>query len=121
MAGETLLFPGTESNLAWTTGAASNGAGFEACDVVVERTIINQRLAPVPMEGRALAASWADGKLTVWVSTQNAQISRFILAGALGLDPAAIRVVAPDVGGGVGAKSGIDRDGLIVAWAAKHI
>src|SRR5258706_11476269 len=120
MAGETLLFPGTESNVAWLTGEASNGAGFEGCDVVIERTIINQRLAPVPMEGRAVAASWADGKLTVWVSTQNAQISRFILAGALGLDPGAIRVVAPDVGGGFGAKIGVDRDGLIVAWAAKH-
>ncbi len=72
------------------------------------------------MEGRATAAVWADGKLTVWASTQNAQIARFILAGALGLDPAAIRVVAPDVGGGFGAKIGVDRDALLVAWAAKH-
>jgi len=87
----------------------------------VERTISNQRVAPVPMEGRATAALWADGKLTVWVSTQNAQISRFILAGALGLDPGSIRVVAPDVGGGFGAKIGLDRDAIMVAWAAKHI
>ena len=125
LAGGTLLFPGTDSNVAVTIGMTGDGSGgdasiFGGCDVVVERTIENQRLAPVPMEGRAVAASWADGKLTVWVSTQNAQISRFILAGALGLDPAAIRVVAPDVGGGFGAKIGVDRDGLIVAWAAKH-
>ncbi len=124
LAGDTLLFAGTQSNVAVTIGAAGDGSGntaaFDGCDVVVERTIENQRLAPVPMEGRAAAASWANGKLTVWVSTQNAQISRFVLAGALGLDPASIRVVAPDVGGGFGAKIGIDRDGLIVAWAAKH-
>ena len=124
LAGETLLFPGTESNVAVTIGSAGAGAGdssaFDGCDVVVERTIENQRLAPVPLEGRAVAASWAGGKLTVWVSTQNAQIARFILAGALGLDPASIRVVAPDVGGGFGAKIGVDRDGLIVAWAARH-
>jgi carbon-monoxide dehydrogenase large subunit len=120
LADQTLLFPGTDSNVAVTIGAAGDGTGFDGCDIVVERTIENQRLAPVPMEGRAVAASWADGKLTVWVSTQNAQIARFILAGALGLDPAAIRVVAPDVGGGFGAKIGVDRDGLIVAWAAKH-
>jgi carbon-monoxide dehydrogenase large subunit len=63
---------------------------------------------------------WVDGKLTVWVSTQNAQISRFIMAGAFGLDPGAIRVVAPDVGGGFGAKVGIDRDAILVAWAARH-
>ena len=120
LAGESLLFPGTDSNVAVTKAAPADSAAFGACEVVVSRTIVNQRLAPVPMEGRAAAAVWADGKLTFWVSTQNAQIARFILAGALGLDPASIRVVAPDVGGGFGAKVGIDRDAITVAWAAKH-
>src|SRR5215472_9904769 len=121
LAGESLLFPPAGSNIAVSTGMPTEGAAFEGCEVVVEEMITNQRLAPVPLEGRAVAARWADGKLTVWVSTQNAQIARFILAGALGLDPASIRVVAPDVGGGFGAKIGVDRDGLIVAWAAKHL
>jgi len=120
LAGESLLFPSAGSNVACATGTPADGAAFDGSDVVVEREIVNQRLAPVPLEGRATAARWADGKLTVWVSTQNAQIARFILAGALGLDPANIRVIAPDVGGGFGAKIGVDRDGLIVAWAAKH-
>jgi aerobic carbon-monoxide dehydrogenase large subunit len=121
LAGDSLLFPVTGTNVAVTAGAPADGTGFDGCEVVVERTIVNQRLAPVPMEGRATAASWADGKLTVWVSTQNAQLSRFILAGAFGMDPAAIRVVAPDVGGGFGAKIALDRDAILVAWAAKHI
>ncbi len=120
LAAESLLFPPAGSNVAVSTGTPADSAAFDGCEVVVERTIMNQRLAPVPLEGRATAARWADGKLTVWVSTQNAQIARFILAGAMGLDPASIRVVAPDVGGGFGAKVGIDRDPLIVAWAAKH-
>ncbi len=120
LAAESLLFPPAGSNVAVSTGAPADSAAFDGCQVVVEETIVNQRLAPVPLEGRATAARWADGKLTVWVSTQNAQIARFILAGATGLDPASIRVVAPDVGGGFGAKVGIDRDALIVAWAAKH-
>jgi aerobic carbon-monoxide dehydrogenase large subunit len=120
LAGQTLLFPPAGSNVAVTAGAPANSSSFDGCEVVVERTIVNQRLAPVSMEGRATAASWADGKLTVWVSTQNAQLGRFILAGVLGLDPGVIRVVAPDVGGGFGAKIGVDRDGLLVAWAAKH-
>ncbi len=120
LAGESLLFPAAGSNVAVSTGAPAESDAFDGCDIVVEREIVNQRLAPVPLEGRATAARWADGKLTVWVSTQNAQIARFILAGALGLDPASIRVVAPDVGGGFGAKIGVDRDALIVAWAAKH-
>jgi aerobic carbon-monoxide dehydrogenase large subunit len=120
LAGETLLFPDAGSNIARTAGSPADPAAFDGCEVVVERTIYNQRVAPVPMEGRAAAARWADGRLTVWVSTQNAQISRFVMAGAFGLDPDAIRVVAPDVGGGFGTKIAIDRDALLVAWAAKH-
>src|SRR6516164_5943718 len=120
LAGESLLFPDAGSNVARTAGPPADPAAFEGCEVVVERTISNQRLAPVPMEGRAAAARWADGKLTVWVSTQNTQISRFIMAGAFGLDPGAIRVIAPDVGGGFGAKIAVDRDAILVAWAARH-
>jgi carbon-monoxide dehydrogenase large subunit len=120
LGGDSLLFPDAGTNVAVTTGDLEGDAAFEGCEVVVEQVITNQRLAPVPMEGRAVAAEWSDGKLTVWLSTQNAQISRFVMAGALGLDPASIRVVAPDVGGGFGAKIGVDRDAIIVAWAAKH-
>jgi carbon-monoxide dehydrogenase large subunit len=120
LAGQSLLFPPAGSNVALTIGAADDGSAFADCEVVVEQTIVNQRLAPVPMEGRAAAALWADGKLTVWVSTQNAQITRFILMGAFGLEMDAIRVVAPDVGGAFGAKIGADRDAVLVAWAARH-
>jgi aerobic carbon-monoxide dehydrogenase large subunit len=116
---ETLLFADAESNVPVTSGEATDDSIFDGCDAVVSQTIVNQRLAPVPMEGRAAAAQWADGKLTFWVSTQNAQISRFILAGALGLDPGSIRVITPDVGGGFGAKVGIDRDAIAVAWAGR--
>src|SRR5262249_61494783 len=120
LADEPLLFPAAGSNVARTAGPPADPAAFDGCEVVVERTISNQRVAPVPMEGRAAAARWADGKLTAWVSTQNPQITRFILAGVLGLAPDAIRVIAPDVGGGFGAKIGLDRDAILVAWAAKH-
>ena len=116
---EVLLFPASESNVV-QTGTAGNcdDASFAGCDVVIERTIVNQRVAPVPLEGRAGAASWADGRLTVWCSTQNAQIARDTIARKLGLDSGIIRVVAPDVGGGFGAKVGIDRDVVCVAAAA---
>jgi carbon-monoxide dehydrogenase large subunit len=72
LAGESLLFPGAGSNIALTAGSPADPAAFDGCEVVVERVISNQRVAPVPMEGRAVAARWADGRLTVWVSTQNA-------------------------------------------------
>jgi len=116
---ETLLFDGTGSNCCVTAGEATDDAIFDGCDAVIKQTIVNQRLAPMPMEGRAAAAVFSGGKLTFWVSTQNAQITRFILSGVLGMDPGAIRVIAPDVGGGFGAKVGTDRDALLVAWAAR--
>ncbi len=121
LTGGTLLFPGTENNILGTgTSGEGDGTSFDGCDVVVERTIVNQRLAPVPLEPRAMAAAWTGDRLTVWSSTQNAQLARGAIAGAVGLDPALIRVIAPDVGGGFGAKVAVDRDAICIAWAAKH-
>src|SRR5580692_1142066 len=118
---ETLLFPAAGTNIAATTPVSKDDTPFEACEVVVEQDIVNQRVACLPMEGRATAATFSGGKLTVWHSSQNAQLCRLILAGVLGMAPDQIRVVVPDVGGGFGAKVGIDRDAIIVAWAARKL
>jgi carbon-monoxide dehydrogenase large subunit len=117
---EVLLFPAAESNVVQTgTSGNCDEASFAGCDVVVERTIVNQRVAPVPLEGRAAAACVGhDGRLTVWCSTQNAQIARDTIADRLGMETASIRVIAPDVGGGFGAKVGVDRDVICIAAAA---
>jgi carbon-monoxide dehydrogenase large subunit len=118
---QALLFPAAGTNIAVTNPVSTDDTPFRDCDVVVEQDIVNQRVACLPMEGRATAATYAGGKLTVWHSSQNAQLCRLILAGALGMAPDQIRVVVPDVGGGFGAKVGIDRDAIIVAWAAKKM
>ena len=119
VADETLLFPEAGTNVAITNAVSTDDTPFDACEVVVEQDIVNQRVACLPMEGRATAATYENGKLTVWASSQNAQLSRLILAGALGMAPDQIRVVVPDVGGGFGAKVGIDRDTITIAWAAR--
>ena len=123
LAGRTLLFPAAGTNLVAADGDLEDTGDvlFDGCDAVAEATIVNQRVAPVPIEARAAAATWADGRLTVWASTQNVQIARSMLARRLGLDRAAIRVIAPDVGGGFGAKIGADRDMIAVAWAATRV
>ena len=121
LTGETLLFPDVGTNVTGTRGPETfDDAPFAACEVVVERTIVNQRVAPVPLEVRGAAAAWADGKLTFWVSTQNAQAARAIVAQQLGLEESAVRAIAPDVGGGFGAKIGADREAVAVAWAARR-
>src|ERR1039457_3229022 len=116
---EVLLFPAAGTNVPIANPASTDDSPFSGCDAVVEHDIVNQRVACMPMEGRATAAAFSGGKLTVWHSSQNAQLCRLILCGALGMAPAQIRVVVPDVGGGFGAKVGIDRDAIIVAWAAR--
>ncbi|HEY7920230.1 MAG TPA: molybdopterin cofactor-binding domain-containing protein, partial [Streptosporangiaceae bacterium] len=121
LAGRTLLFPGTETNVVNSGGDPAPADVFSGCDVVIERTFPNQRVAPVPLEVRAAAARWADGRLTVWASTQNAQLARDAVAGAVGLELGAVRVITPDVGGGFGAKIAVERDTLVIAWAARRV
>jgi carbon-monoxide dehydrogenase large subunit len=118
---ETLLFPGTDSNVVSTGGAeAFDDAAFADCEVVVERTIVNQRVAAAPLEVRATAAIWADDRMTLWVSTQNVHGVRDAVVDRLGLGKGAVRVIAPDVGGGFGAKIGADRETITVGWAARR-
>ncbi len=56
--------------------------------------------------------------MTVWISTQTPHQDRDGLAEALGLAPEAIRVLAPDVGGGFGAK-GLAVEDVLIAWLAR--
>jgi aerobic carbon-monoxide dehydrogenase large subunit len=121
LADESLLFPAAGSNVLRSGGDPAPDGAFDGCDVVVTRTFPNQRVAPVPLEVRAAAATWSGGRLTLWASTQNAQQARDQVAEALGLDAAAVRVITPDVGGGFGAKIATDRDTIVVAWAARRL
>jgi carbon-monoxide dehydrogenase large subunit len=120
----TMLFPDAGSNVAASFGDRSALAAdlFDGCEVVVSRTIVNQRVAPAPMETRAAAASWDEnGKLTAWIPNQGAQGTKGALAGMLGIDAAAVRVVTPDVGGAFGAKFGADTEHAVVCWVARQL
>jgi carbon-monoxide dehydrogenase large subunit len=95
---------------------------FEGCDVVVRQRIVNQRLAPCPMEVRAAAAAWGDdGRLTQWASCQAPNSLRTELAAHLGLEESQVRVIAPDVGGGFGAKAAFYPEEQLLGWIAKQI
>jgi carbon-monoxide dehydrogenase large subunit len=64
------------------------------------------RAAPAPMETRGVVAEpdLAGARLTLYTSTQFPHLVRAFLSGVLAMPPGDIRVVAPDVGGGFGAK-----------------
>jgi aerobic carbon-monoxide dehydrogenase large subunit len=118
----TLLFPAAGTNTVITYGEQTDEHLFDDCEVVVTRTITNQRVAPAPMEGRAAAAVWGeDGRLTAWIPNQGAQGSKATLARMLGLDRDRVRVITPDVGGAFGAKFGADPEHAAVAWVAREV
>jgi aerobic carbon-monoxide dehydrogenase large subunit len=119
-----LLFPAAGTNVVVKFGddTALNKDLFEGCDVVVSKTIINQRVAPAPMESRAAAAVWSDdGRLTAWIPNQGAQGTKGAVVGMLGLDGDKVRIITPDVGGAFGAKFGADREQVVVCWVAKQV
>ena len=121
---DSLLFEEAGTNVAGYWGDASTLKAdlFDSCDAVVSHTIINQRVAPAPMEMRAAAAVWGeDGRLTAWIPNQGAQGTKAQLAGLLGVEASQVRVITPDVGGAFGAKFGADPEHAIVAWIARHL
>jgi aerobic carbon-monoxide dehydrogenase large subunit len=74
--------------------------------VVIRDRIVQQRLIPTAMETRGAIAQFtpATGELTLWNTTQNPHIVRFILSIVTGVPEDRLRVVAPEVGGGFGSK-----------------
>ncbi|MGZ4604555.1 MAG: xanthine dehydrogenase family protein molybdopterin-binding subunit [Blastococcus sp.] len=119
---EVLLFPEAGTNVMASFGEPAPADFFDGCEVVVTQAIVNQRVAPVPLETRATAAAWGDdGRVTIWCTNQGAQQAKAQIAGWLGLDPALVHLITPDVGGGFGAKIGADPEYAFVAWLARRV
>jgi aerobic carbon-monoxide dehydrogenase large subunit len=117
---ETLLYPEVGTNVCGSRPAEDGPDVLDGCEVVVSGTVVSQRMAAVPLEPRSHRAEvGADGRLTAWLSTQTPHQDRDGLAMLFGLDPAQVRVVGPDVGGGFGAK-GLAVEDLLVCWLARH-
>ena len=99
------------------TGIAAAAA---AAAVTVTQTYSLSRQVMNPLEGKAVLAYWDDpkGQLVVYTSTQVPHMIRTAVAEHLGLEQRAVRVVAPDVGGGFGYKCVLQAEELCVAWLA---
>jgi aerobic carbon-monoxide dehydrogenase large subunit len=119
--GEVLLFPEAGTNVVATREGGSDTVGdtLADCDVVVSAALVNQRLAPCPLEGRAGASLWAeDGRLVHWSSCQGAHPVRAVMADVHGLSPEQVRVIVPDVGGSFGAKARPHPEEILLPWLA---
>ncbi|MGC2176057.1 MAG: molybdopterin cofactor-binding domain-containing protein, partial [Acidimicrobiales bacterium] len=119
---EQLLFPDAGTNVAFALDFGGDDALFDDCEVVVEATITNQRVAPCPMEGRSAAGYLGkDGRLEFYSATQAPHMVRDTLATSLNLEPDMVHVVAPDVGGGFGAKASVYPEDIVVGWCAQRL
>jgi carbon-monoxide dehydrogenase large subunit len=99
---------------------AAVAAAFERAAHTVALDLVNQRLAPSPMEPRCVAAHVdAGGRLQVSISSQMPTGVRETLCAMVpGLGREAVRVTVGDVGGGFGMKGGMHPDEAAVACIA---
>ncbi|HSF04232.1 MAG TPA: molybdopterin cofactor-binding domain-containing protein, partial [Methylomirabilota bacterium] len=80
-------------------------AALARADLVREDVFFYEGNTHLPMEQHAAVAQWgADGKLTLWSSTQTPHYVHRLLARILDMPAAHIRVIATPVGGGFGGK-----------------
>ena len=107
----------------WTVTGGDVDAAFAAADVVVRDHIVQQRLIPTAMEPRSAVVQWAAAsrELTLWNTTQNPHIVRFIASIVLGVPEDRLRVIAPEVGGGFGSKIAQYPGEFIAAFCAMRL
>jgi aerobic carbon-monoxide dehydrogenase large subunit len=98
-------------------------SAFKKAAKIVKVDLINQRVAPTPLETRACLASFdqGSGTLTLWISTQGPFQTRSDICSVLGLPDYKVRVIAPEVGGGFGAKLSLYSEEVLASLAAMEL
>ena len=107
----------------WEVAGGDVEAAGQSAEVRVSQRVVNQRLIPNSMEGRAVVADYNPGTnhVTVWTSSQIPHLVRLLLALVTGHPEHQIRVVAPDVGGGFGCKLYLYAEEVIAFVVAKQL
>jgi len=108
----------------WRTGdPGAVEAAFAAAAHIVELRLDNHRIVTNPIEPRGVVGLWdaEQGRYTAYVSSQSIHTTRDNTARGLGVPPTAVRFVAPDVGGGFGAKNFIYPEHVLILWAARRV
>jgi aerobic carbon-monoxide dehydrogenase large subunit len=120
-----LLHESAPSNLCFRFARgdeATVGKAFAGAAHIVRLDLINNRLIGAAIEPRAVIADGSAGsKLTLYCATQVPHLIRRAVGEQLKLPQTAIRLVAPDVGGGFGYKGKHYPEETLVAWAARRL
>ncbi|MDA3648428.1 xanthine dehydrogenase family protein molybdopterin-binding subunit [Saccharopolyspora indica] len=96
-------------------------AALASAAVVVDEVYTTPQEHNNPLEPHATIASWTDGDLTLYDSTQGVHWVRDSIAAVFGLDRRRIHVVCPHVGGGFGAKGLPHAHVVLAAMAARLV
>ncbi|WP_031466241.1 xanthine dehydrogenase family protein molybdopterin-binding subunit [Sciscionella sediminilitoris] len=122
LAARTLVHEDWPDNVFATTGGAVGDvdAAARAAAVSITREYTMHRQAVVPLEPRGVAAYYdrSADQLTVWSSTQTPHMIRDMIALQLGIEGRRVRVIAPDMGGGFGAKCSVYPEEITLAAIA---
>src|SRR5215469_16364810 len=114
-----------KTNIAYklTAGEGDIEAALKSADKVLKQRILNQRLAPIAMEGRGVLARYYPGEqeLTLWTSTQIPHLARTQIALMLGIPENKLRLIAPEVGGGFGSKLNVYGEEALLGWIAMQV
>ena len=118
------VFAGLDTNIIDTGEKKTDDVDevFAGAPHTLGQRMLSQRLAGVPMEVRAVAATpdAVTGGITIWTSTQIPHGVRSSLATVLGLPENMLRVIAPNVGGGFGVKNQLYPEEIAVAKLAQR-
>jgi carbon-monoxide dehydrogenase large subunit len=122
--GATLLYEEFSTNVVQVVSQSVGDvdAAFASADRTYRETFRVHRQAAAPMETRGVVAeAGPSGGVTLWTSTQFPHKVRALLAQALGLEEGAVRVVAPDVGGGFGVKEAVYCEELLAVHVSQRL
>ena len=112
---------GTNVTHRWSVSGGDFAAAEAEADVVVTQRVPNHRIAGAPIEPRGSVGEARGESVTLYSATQIPHIARFLLSGILDMPEDKIRVVAPDVGGGFGAKLQLYGEEVLVLAIAKKL
>ena len=124
-AGAAVVDPANPDNLAFRLHSEFGdvAGAFERAPRRLSLRAKSGRVTASPMETRAVLASAARGVegVTVWSSTQVPYLVRSAIAQHLAMREEDVRVIAPDVGGGFGAKVHVYPEEILLAFLARSL
>jgi carbon-monoxide dehydrogenase large subunit len=123
--GAPTLYPQIDRNRCFTRVLREGDAARAVAGAarVVSIRVAQQLLSAVAMEPRSVLAAFdpSTEELTLWVSCQAPFRVRAEVARILEMPEARVRVIAPDVGGGFGVKTGPYREEVLLGWLARRL